>query len=195
MSIETITLGIIAAYFIWRLYRAFNKETSASGERVRLVSPQTGEVLEMKIIQHIPQKVKNLWDDAAFIVSAKFVFQKVLTAFANGNLKELKEALSPDVYRVFEQDILSRRARKQKMDFSLICFDSADILMKTPNLDEVTVQFKTEQINLLRDEKGQVIEGDQMSVAVMSDTWVFKRVGKENWIIAATQSRTAPCVK
>ena len=73
--------------------------------------------------------------------------------------------------------------------------DTADIIKKSEKNDEVTVRFTTEQINLLKDEKGEVIEGDKMSISVMTDTWVFKKVGKDAWIITATESRTAPCLK
>ena len=51
--------------------------------------------------------------------------------------------------------------------------------------------FKTEQINLLKDEKGSVIEGDPMNISIMDDTWTFKKIGKESWIITDTQSRAA----
>ena len=191
MTMGTLMLGLFAAYFIWRLYKAFNTPPKEMTDKIRLVSKETGEVLEMHIVQTHPQKEKIGWNDGAFLTAAKFVFQKISAAFANGDLKELKRALAPDVYRVFEKDILARQAKKQKMDFSLICFDSADIIKKTPNNDEVTVCFKTEQINLLKDEKGKILEGDGMSISIMKDTWVFKQVGKESWIVTSTQSQVA----
>ncbi|MDY6407602.1 MAG: Tim44/TimA family putative adaptor protein [Pseudomonadota bacterium] len=195
MTTGTLILGLFAAYFIWMLYRAFKEPTPKTPDKIRLVSPETGEVLEMRIVPTPSRKAKLDWNDNAFLTASKFVFQKILTAFAQWNLKELKQALAPDVYHVFEQDILSRRAKKQQMDFSLICFDSADIVKKTPNNDEVTVRFKTEQINLLKDEKGKILEGDGMNIAIMQDTWVFKQVGKESWIVTATQSQAATCAK
>ena len=193
MTMETVMLGLIAGFFIWRLYKAFDKGNLKPSDKIRLVSRDTGEVLEMQIVQAVPPKAATGWDDTAFVSAAKFVFQKILAAFAGGDLKTLKDALAPDVYQVFEKDILSRRQKKQKMDFSLICFDSADILQKTPNHDEVTIRFQTEQINLLKDELGQVVEGDSMRVSIMTDIWVFKQVGKGAWIVTATQSQAASC--
>ena len=195
MTSGTLFLGLVAAFFIWKLYRAFKTPSLPRPDKIRLVSKETGEVLEMHIVQTKAPKEKLDWNENAFLTAAKFVFQKIATAFANGDLKELKKALAPDVYQVFEQDILARQAKKQKMDFSLICFDSADIVKKTPNNDEVTVRFKTEQINLLKDEKGKIIEGDGMSISVMSDTWIFKQIGKEAWIVTSTQSQVASCAK
>ena len=195
MTGGTLFLGLLAAFAIWRLYRAFNEPTPKRPDKIRLVSKETGEVLEMQIVQTKAPKERLDWNDNTFLTAAKFVFQKISTAFANCDLKELKRALAPDVYQVFERDILDRQAKKQKMDFSLICFDSADIVKKTPNNDEVTVRFKTEQINLLKDEKGKILEGDGMSISIMMDTWVFKQIGKEAWIVTSTQSQAAPCAK
>lgn len=192
MTLETIALVAVIGYFGWKLYRAMGKKTSFPADKIRLVSKDTGEVLEMHLIESKPKKVGE-WDEEAFILGAKFAFQKVLTAFAGCNLKELKKVLEPAVYQAFEQDILSRQSAKQKMDFSLICFDSVKILQKSP--EEVTVRFETEQINLLKDDKNQVIEGDPMTVSTMADTWVFKKVGKEEWTVAATFSQAMPCVK
>ena len=195
MTSSTFVLGLIAVYFIWRLYRAFGEPSKKTPDKIRLISKETGEVLEMHIVQTKAPKEKLDWNENAFLTAAKFVFQKISTAFANCDLKELKRALAPDVYQVFEADILARQAKKQKMDFSLICFDSADIVKKTPNNDEVTVRFKTEQINLLKDEKGKIVEGDGMSIAIMQDIWVFKQIGKEAWIVTSTQSQAASCAK
>ena len=195
MTTGTFILGAITVCIIWALYRVLGEPGQKKADRIRLVSKETGEVLEMQIVKTQAPKEKIDWNENAFLTAAKFVFQKISTAFANCDLKELKRALAPDVYRVFEADILSRQAKKQKMDFSLICFDSADIVKKTPNNDEVTVRFKTEQINLLKDEKGKILEGDGMSVSVMTDTWIFKQIGKEAWIVTSTQSQVAPCTK
>ena len=195
MTFETLALGLVAGYFIWLLYRAVSKKQSLPTDKIRLVSKETGEVLEMQIIQKEAPKNKNAWDDNTFLTAAKWVFQKTLSAFASCDLKTLKGGLAPDVYKAFEQDIVARKLKKQSMDFSLICFDSAEIVNKNETNDEITVRFKTEQINLLKDEKGNVIEGDKMNIALMTDTWVFKKIGKEAWIITSTQSRMSPCVK
>ena len=195
MTLETVMLGLVAGYCIWRLYKAFDKKPTMPTDKIRFVSRDTGEVLEMQIVQATPPKSVTGWDEKAFVSAAKFVFQKILAAFAGGDLKTLRNALAPEVYRAFEQDILSRQQKKQKMDFSLICFDSADILQKTPDHNEVTVRFQTEQINLLKDEQGKILEGDGMRVSVMTDIWVFKQIGKESWIVTATQSQAASCAK
>ncbi len=191
MTLETtLVFGLIAGYFVWRLYRAISKTPRNQPEKIRLISKETGEIVEMQIIQPDNVAKKNTgWDKVTFIESAKRVFQQTLHSFAVGNLKDLKNVLAPNVYALFEQDVVSRRNNKTKMDFSLICFDSVEVIDKSPKNDVVTVQFITEQINLLKNEQGGVIEGDPMNIAVMQDTWVFQKIARDNWIITATNSQ------
>ncbi len=189
MTLETLALGLVAVYLMWRLYKAILKDTQKQPEKIRLISKETGEIVEMQIIQPDNAKKNTEWNKAAFIDSAKRAFQQTLHSFAVGNLKDLKNVLSPTVYKLFEEDILNRQNSKNKMDFSLICFDSVDIISKSPKNDTVTVQFITEQINLLKNEQGEVIEGDPMNIAIMQDTWVFQKMAKDNWIITATHSQ------
>ena len=193
MTFETLGLALIAGCLFWQLYRALRQKPTFPSDKIRLVSKDTGEVLEMRVV---PQTKKQpAWDENTFLMAAKWVFQKTMTAFVNCDLKELKQSLSPEVYQSFERDILARRAKKQKMDFSLICFDSVRILERKPDNSEITVCFQTEQINLLKNADGQVVEGDPMSVAQMTDTWIFRRIGTDRWLIAATQSRITPCAQ
>ena len=191
MTIETIALGVIAGFFIWRLYRAFDKTPPAP--KIKLVSPQTGEVLEMQVISTQPPKEIDSWNEERFVKTAQAVFREILSAFSCGQIKRIKSLVSEDVYRAFEAEVAKRESQKQKMEFSLICFDSAKILSQTGEGDRVIIRFQTEQINLLKDEQGQVIEGDPMTVAQMEDIWTFQKSGKASWTLVATQSRMAPC--
>ena len=191
MTIETIALGVIAGFFIWRLYRAFDRTPTAP--KIKLVSPQTGEVLEMQLITTQPPKEVDSWNEERFIKTAQAVFQEILSAFACGQIRRIKSLVSEDVYRVFEAEVTKRENQKQKMEFSLICFDSAKILSQTGAGERVIIRFQTEQINLLKNEQGQVIEGDPMTVAQMEDIWTFQKSGKASWTLVATQSRMAPC--
>ncbi len=189
---ETIFLGLLAGYLIWRLYQTVLSEKARPTEKIRLISKETGEVIEMQVVTSAPKSnKKSEWSDDSFVTGAKLAFQKVMHAFAKGDLPELKKFVSPAVYTVWEKEIVMRQQNKAKMDFSLICFNTVRIHHKNKELNEITVEFVTDQINLLKDEKGEVIEGDPMNISTMTDTWVFKKVTKNKWIISATQSRSA----
>lgn len=189
MTIETLALGLLAGYFIWRLYRTIFKESQTQPNKIRLISKQTGEVLEMQVVPQSKDGSKKEWNEADFITSSKWLFQKIMIAFAAGKLSEVKNVMTADVYTSLEKDIDMRRQNKTVMDFALICFDTVNIVYKNQDMSEIAVTFTTEQINLLKDEFGAVIEGDPMSIATVSDTWVFRKAPRQTWVLSATQSQ------
>ena len=144
-----------------------------------------------KIVAGIPsrvQKTKEVWNDDEFLQGAKIAFHMISSAFANGKKKELKIMLAPQVYDTFIKEIEEREEKKQRLDFSLICVNSAKILKKAEAVREVTVQFISEQINILKDENGKAIEGDPLNISIMRDTWTFRKKKNDTWIVCATKS-------
>lgn len=194
MSIENIGLLLIVAYLGWWLYNVINKKqkNETNPEKIALISGQDGKIIKMVIpTDSIPLPKKEAMTEEDFLRGAKMTFHVVSNAFAKGRRKELKDFLAPKVYDTFVKAIETREAQKNSVDFSLICLSSAKVLKKAQDLKEVTVEFVSEQINLLKNEKGEVIEGDPMTVAIVEDIWTFKRNGYDNWIITATKSGVA----
>ena len=193
MSFENIVLlGIVIVLGIMLFKQSEapaskNKKREQITGKIRFISEQTGEVIEMNLIDHSKKSVKE-FSEETFLANAKLAFQLITESFTKGDVSNLKKLLIPELYSVFEQEVLARKEKKHVVDFSLICFDSVKILNKSVNKEEVTVQFVTEQINLLKDAEGKVIEGDEMSVATVTDTWTFKRKNKTKWVVSATKS-------
>ena len=54
----------------------------------------------------------------------------------------------------------------------------------------VTVELISEQMNVLRDKEGAVLEGDPIQISSVKDTWTFqKEVGlRSTWIVIGTKS-------
>ena len=175
MSFENVGWILIIAYLGWRLFSAVKKE---EGQK---------EKIQKQVMVKVPVQ-KEVWNDDEFLQGAKLAFHMIASAFAKGKKKELKIMLAPSVYEVFEKDINAREEKKQIMDFSLICVNSAKILQKAETVKEVTVQFISEQINILKDEQGNAIEGDPMSISVMQDTWTFRKKKNDTWVVCATKS-------
>ena len=186
MIAQYIILVLLIGYLGWQLLSAIRK-TPAASDSIRLVSRETGQILEMKLL-NMEKSQSSVWDEALFLANAKIVFQAVSEAFASGNYKDLKLFLTPVLYSTFQQYIDERKKKNQKVDFSLIGFLSAKVVDKNDSLSKITVQFVTEQINLLKNENGEVIEGDPMSISTVSDTWTFKKCDKSSWIVCATKS-------
>ncbi len=189
MSFEAIALALVFGYLVWMIYQGVGSRPKKTfrnkmPEKIKLMSPKTGQIVELQRIAR--PKVQKDFDETEFVLGAKMAFQAVSDAFVKGDKKNLKPFVTTDVFTVFEKVIDDRKKDNHTIDFSLICFDKAQIVHKSAS--EVTIEFVTEQINLLKDAAGVVLEGDPMSVAKVKDIWTFKKSKGDSWLVAATQS-------
>jgi predicted lipid-binding transport protein (Tim44 family) len=136
------------------------------------------------------------FNPAAFLNGARAAFEMIVGAFASGDTDTLKRLLSPTVYADFTSAIEERKARGLVQDTTLIGIKSADITAATlvDGEAQVTVRFRSEQVNVTRDSAGRVVEGDPNLVAEVVDIWTFSREVSSrdpNWRLSATTSPDA----
>ena len=179
-------------FLVFVLYKSLGQKQNSSKqipEKLRFFSEKTGQIVEMRLVKE-PMETFDLTKFAheEFLLRAKIIYKEVVESFAGGDLNNLKSYTTGDVFSVFSEAVKARESQKQKMEFSLICFNSAEITNVSPENDKVTVAFETEQINLLKNENDDVAEGDPMSIAKVKDLWTFSKKGKNKWIVSATQS-------
>ncbi len=195
MAVENLILLGIVLFLVFILYKTLGnqqKNKVQMPKKISFFSEKTGQIIEMNLIENIHDiEQSEKLSDEAFLLRAKLAFQTISESFCGGNLSELKANLEQSVYTVFAEQIKKRQESKQTIDFSIVCFNSAEITHKSPAKDEITVQFVTEQINVLKNEKGEAIEGDPMSIATVKDIWTFKKLRKNKWLVSATQSEAA----
>jgi predicted lipid-binding transport protein (Tim44 family) len=128
-----------------------------------------------------------------FIEGARAAFEMIVQAFAAGDLKSLKPLLSDAVFDQFRQAIKAREAAGQVLETTLVGIDSADIVeaeLRDRNA-VVTVSFRSEQVNVIRDRDGKVVDGDPTRVDRVTDIWTFSRSTRSrdpNWTLIATRS-------
>ncbi|MEL6746694.1 MAG: Tim44/TimA family putative adaptor protein, partial [Pseudomonadota bacterium] len=114
-------------------------------------------------------------------------------AFAEGNKKTLQSLLNEEVYEGFEAEIDGRKERNEIVDTNFIGINRADIIGAAAKSDEahVTVKFRSQLINVIRDTSGGIIEGDPKQVRDVTDIWTFARemsANDPNWKLVATQA-------
>lgn len=133
------------------------------------------------------------FDESQFVEGAKSAFDMVVTAFAEGDRQTLRQMLADDVYSDFEQAITQRERAGQSLETTLVSIREAEI--QEAELQGktafVTMRFVSEQINVLRERTGEVIEGDPDHVADVTDIWTFARNTSSrdpNWTLVATRS-------
>lgn len=126
-----------------------------------------------------------------FLEGARMAFEMILNAYAQGDLKTLKQLLSAEVYQGFAQAIEERTQNDQTLQETLVGISETEIV--EAELDGrdavVTVKFVSEQISALLNADGSVIEGDPAKVVSATDYWTFSRSTKSrnpNWALVGT---------
>jgi predicted lipid-binding transport protein (Tim44 family) len=137
------------------------------------------------------------FDPDTFIRGAKQAYEMIVTAFAEGNRKLLKDLLSRDVYDGFTRAITDRESRAEQVDQSFVGIDKADILESEvkSGIASITVRFVSQLISATRDKAGAIINGDTQRIKEVTDIWTFSRDissakarANPNWRLIATQS-------
>ncbi len=133
------------------------------------------------------------FDAEQFVEGGKSAFEMIINSYASGDRETLRPLLSDEVYENFGQAIAERAEKKHTLETTLVAIRSADLLEASMDgrVAFLTVKFVTEQINVTRDDKGEVVDGDTNHVATVTDLWTFARNMRSrnpNWTLVATEA-------
>lgn len=126
-----------------------------------------------------------------FIDGAKGAFEWVLKAYNTGDLETLKQLLAPSIFEEFRAALEEAKKAPAKLDTTLVAITDAQILAASLEKTKarITLRILSQQIQLVRDAEGNIIEGDASKVQTVEDEWIFERDVKSrnpNWIIMDT---------
>ena len=136
----------------------------------------------------------NSFDPDQFLDGAKQAYEMIVTAFAEGNRRLLKDLLSEEVYAGFDGAISERETAKQQVDQSFIGINKSRMTeaeLRDGREAHVTVKFVSQLISATRDQAGEVISGDPQRVLEVTDIWTFSRdvtTEDPNWKLIGTQA-------
>ncbi|MCC0022032.1 MAG: Tim44 domain-containing protein [Nitratireductor sp.] len=133
------------------------------------------------------------FEPESFLSGAKMAYEMIVTAFADGDRKALKNLLSKEVYEGFAEALDEREKRGETVRSTFVGIEKSDIrgAAVAGNEAQVTVQFISQIISSTHDSNGEVIDGDPDQVAEVNDVWTFARSLKSrdpNWKLIATES-------
>ncbi len=133
------------------------------------------------------------FDPKMFLNGARTAYEMIVNAFAEGNAKTLETLLSEEVFEGFAREIKAREERNELVDTDFIGINRADIVDAAAKGDDahVTVKFRSQLITVIRDKKGNIIDGDPKQVRDVTDIWTFARdmnAADPNWKLVATQA-------
>jgi predicted lipid-binding transport protein (Tim44 family) len=138
-------------------------------------------------------RLEPAFDVREFIEGAKMAYEMIVTAFAQGDRKALKNLLAREVYEGFERAIADREKRGEKAETTFVSIDRADIenVEVKSRVAQITVRFVSKLITATRDAQGNVIDGSPEAVVDVTDVWTFARTlgaRDPNWQLVATES-------
>jgi predicted lipid-binding transport protein (Tim44 family) len=133
------------------------------------------------------------FDPRAFQTGARAAYEMIVTAFAKGDRKTLKDLLSKDVFDNFSGVITGREQRGETNEATFVSIDKVEIIdaaLKAATM-LLTVRFVSKIIAATRDRSGAVIEGSPDKVADVTDIWTFAHeisARDPNWKLVTTEA-------
>ncbi len=133
------------------------------------------------------------FDAKHFITGARAAYEMIVTAFAEGDRRQLRSLLSREVYDGFDTAISERESRGETAETRFVSIDGstitgAELRARTA---QVTIRFVSKLISATRDRSGAVIEGNADKVTDVTDVWTFARDVSSrdpNWKVVATEA-------
>lgn len=128
-----------------------------------------------------------------FIQGAQMAFEMIVRAFAQGDETTLRPLLSDEVFENFAQAIRARQAAGETCLSELVRIVSAEIAdaRMDGRTARVGLRFVSQQLIVVKDAQGEVVEGDPSHPVQLTDLWSFARDTRSpnpNWLLVATRS-------
>ncbi len=133
------------------------------------------------------------FDPQEFLNGAKMAYEMIVTAFADGDRKALKNLLSKEVHDGFVGAISEREMRGEKVQSNFVGIskiDFADADVKGSEA-QITLKIVSQLISATFDKDGNLIDGNTETVSDVKDVWTFARDTRSrdpNWKLVATEA-------
>lgn len=217
-DIELVFFVGVAMFFAYKLWSVLGKtngqeqartaEMAAAAEKQRTAANAQPKILDIKPEKIISQEaipttleegVKKLkladknFTLAEFKKTAEDVFEQVLKAFSAKKTDELKALLSPEIFKLFEQEVAALEVQESSRQATLLAMREPEILSVdfAGNNAQIAAKFSSEQVILVKNKAGEIIEGAANQADHITEIWTFEREvsgKKSGWLVAGIQS-------
>ena len=181
--IDIILLGMIAGFIILRLRSILGRKTGHEskvypGFEEKRFNITKNEVKPMKQNHDVLEGK----DKKEFLKGAEIAYETILTAFANGEVKKLKDLLTPMMNSNFTDAIETRNSEKIKSEFTFIGMKESSVekYEKANDILFATVRFVAEVISVKKDKDDKIIDGNPDKIKFVTDIWKFTKNIKKN---------------
>ena len=203
--IDIIIFAVIAVLLVLRLRSVLGQRTGYEDSKR---AQETSDSFEDKPVQLHPRQNNSINDgrgiealkradrsfsESQFMDGAQMAFGMILTAYAEGDLAQLKRLLGYDLLQSFTQSIQQRARDKETLAINLEKIKQASIIDAKvfDNVASVTVEFQSVQTRTITDDDGNVIDDEDTGTLDLVDIWTFERdltLDDPNWKLAETES-------
>ena len=128
-----------------------------------------------------------------FLTGATMAFKTIIQSYAKGEINKIKHLLSTNVFSIFSKEIKFRTRKKYILEHTLVSIKSADIENANfkSSIADIVVKFISEQVNLLKNEKGKILKGNDEYIENHTNYWTFSKDLKSsnpNWKLVVTKA-------
>lgn len=123
------------------------------------------------------RKIDAEFSPAEFLEGARGAYEMVIEAYNDADQDTLKMLLSDRIYQEFKASLEANEKDGRKAHTTLVAIVKSDIAAAKlkGNVATLTVDFLSEQIPLVRNTDGEIIEGNASHQDAVEDQWVFER--------------------
>ena len=201
--IDLIIFAIIAIFLVYRLKSILGQNSDGNKQNNKInigkkdftnvvkLGNRQSDVNDKKINMDSIYIEDPTFNEKEFLKGAQKFFEMVIDSFVKGDLKNIEMYIDSKLNKNFQLVIDERLKEEETLDINIIKTISISIkdVKKLKNFLRVSVLFETEQIKVLKDKKGEIIDGDQKKSILVKDLWTFeKKIQSDdlNWILVET---------
>ena len=201
--IDIIIFAIIAIFLVYRLKSILGQNSDGNKQNNKInigkkdftnvvkLGNRQSDVNDKKINMDSIYIEDPTFNEKEFLKGAQNFFEMVIDSFVKGDLKNVEMYIDSKLNKNFQLVIDERLKEEETLDINIIKTISISIkdVKKLKNFLRVSVLFETEQIKVLKDKKGEIIDGDQKKSILVKDLWTFeKKIQSDdlNWILVET---------
>ena len=180
--IDIILLAIMAGFILLRLRSTLGKGADNMPMKARFTQTQANEEFVKTTVNDEPKQDESKFNEQTFVKGAEAAYEIIINAFAQSDRKILKPLLTKDLYKSFDDVIKERSVKKITSDMTFIGIKETKVLdvNVVGSVHKVKTKFVSEIVNCLKNDKGEVIEGNPEQIKLVTDVWVFQKDLKSN---------------
>ena len=198
--IDIIIFAVIAIFLVYRLKNILGQNSDGNDQNNKIDTSRKNFTNVVKLgntkLDNKKETISTIdpsFNEKEFLKGAQNFFEMVIDCFVKGDLKGVLNFIDDKLVSNFQSVIDERSKEEETLKIDILKINSLKIkdVKKFKNFLRVSVLFETEQIKVLKDKKGKIIDGDQKNSILVKDLWTFEKQIQSkdlNWKLVETSN-------